>query len=202
MTGSAWPAAARSAGDTGQDREVLAMLASGDRKAAVAALIDAHGQAVFAFCVRVLRDRSLAEDVLQRVFMEAHRDLDRFEGRSTLAGWLFGIATHRCQDALKARRRRLHRIQADEQAMTSFADPGSTPAEHLERARIVAALEDCLRELSDDVRMTLLLRFQHGKSYEEMSALLATITNTLHTRVSRALPVLRRCLETKGWNDE
>jgi RNA polymerase sigma-70 factor (ECF subfamily) len=194
--------AGAAAGSTGRDAEVLALLAGGDRKGAISALMDAHGEEVFAFCVRILRDRALAEDVLQRVFLDAHRDIDRFQGRSSLAGWLIGIATHRCQDALKSQRRHRQRVTADAQAMIGFADPGSTPAERVAHTRLVAALEDCLKILSDDVRMAVLLRFQQGKSYDEMSELLDTNTNTLHARVSRALPVLRRCLEGKGWNDE
>ncbi len=181
---------------------VRAMLARGDRRGAITALMDAHGEAVFGFCVRVLRDRSLAEDVLQRVFLEAYRDIGRFQSHSTFPAWLFGIASHRCQDALKSQRRRLQRIESNHQATARFADPRAASSEQLERARIIVALEECLRGLSDEVRMTVLLRFQQGKSYEEMSELLDTKPNTLHVRVARALPALKRCLEAKGWTDE
>ncbi|HEX7838866.1 MAG TPA: sigma-70 family RNA polymerase sigma factor [Kofleriaceae bacterium] len=178
------------------------MLARGDRRGAIGVLMDAHGEAVFSFCTRVLRSRTLAEDVLQRVFLEAYRDVDRFHGRSTLFAWLMGIASHRCQDALRSQRRHLQRVESNDQAMVRHADPGTPPSEHLEHARILAALDECLRGLSDDVRMTVLLRFQHGKSYEEMAELLGVKPNTLHVRVARALPVLKQCLEGKGWIDE
>jgi RNA polymerase sigma-70 factor (ECF subfamily) len=181
---------------------VRAMLARGDRKAALTALMDAQGDAVFSFCARVLRDRSLAEDVLQRVFLEAYRDIGRFQGHSTFAAWLFGIASHRCQDALKSQRRRLQRIELNNQAATCFADPVAASSEQFERSRIIAALEQCLHGLSDEARMTVLLRFQHGMSYEEMAAATGTKPNTLHVRVARALPSLKLCLESKGWTDE
>jgi hypothetical protein len=61
----------------------LALLARGDRKGAITALMDQHGAAVFNFCSRFLLDRALAEDVLQQVFLHAHRDIERFEGRSS-----------------------------------------------------------------------------------------------------------------------
>lgn len=185
-----------------QDADVLALLASGDRKGAINALMDAHGGAVLGFCIQILHNRSLAEDTLQRVFMDACRDIDRFEGRSSLAAWLIGIAGHRCQDVLKSQRRYLQKFMADEQAVIDFSDPGDSPIKRLEHVRLVAALEDCLKSLSDDARMTVVLRFQYGMSYEEMSDLLDTNANTLHARVSRALPALKRCLEDKGWNDE
>ena len=185
-----------------RDPDVRALLASGDRRGAIGALMDAHGDAVFSFCTRVLRSRTLAQDVLQRVFLDAYRDVDRFHGRSTFFAWLMGIASHRCQDALRSQRRYLQRIESDDQMIVSVADPAMLPSEHLERARILTALDECLRGLSDDVRMTVLLRFQQGKSYEEMSELLDTKPNTLHVRVARALPLLKHCLEGKGWTDE
>lgn len=184
-----------------RDSDVRALLASGDRRGAIGALMDSHGDAVFSFCTRVLRSRTLAQDVLQRVFLEALRDIDRFHGRSTFLAWLMGIAGHRCQDALRSQRRHLQRVESNDEAMVCFADPGIPPSEHVDRVRIVAALEDCLRGLSDDVRMTVLLRFQHGQSYEEMSELLGVKPNTLHVRVARALPALKQCLEGKGWTD-
>src|SRR5690349_13907932 len=72
----------------------LALLARGDRKGAITALMDQHGPTVFNFCSRFLLDRVLAEDVLQQVFLHAYRDIDRFEGRSSPRTWLLRIAVH------------------------------------------------------------------------------------------------------------
>lgn len=187
---------------TDVERTARDMLDRGDRKGAITALMDAHGNAVFSFCARVLRDRSLAEDVLQRVFLEAYRDIGRFRGSSTFPAWLFGIASHRCQDALKSQRRRLQRIESNHRATLRAVDPMAVSCEQLERARIISALEECLQGLSAEVRMTVLLRFQQGKSYEDMSKMLDTKPNTLHVRVARALPALKQCLQAKGWTDE
>jgi RNA polymerase sigma-70 factor (ECF subfamily) len=180
----------------------IALLERGDRRGAVAALMDAHADVVFSLCVRVLRDRQLAEDVAQQVFLEAHRDLDRFQGRSSLRTWLLGIAGHRCQDAIKARRRRLQRIESDEQAMIEFVDPEGDPTDRLMQSRLFEALGDCLAHLSEEARMTVLLRFKSGMSYQEMEASIGAKADTLQARVARALPALRRCLESKGWDGE
>jgi len=175
------------------------LLARGDRRGAIAVLLDAHGEMIFAHCVRTLRDRAVAEDVVQQVFYEAHRDLEKFRGQSSLGTWLFSIAAHRCADVIKTARRRGDKIEADEDAITTYADPTSAPGERLDQARLVEALEECLEELSADVRATVLLRFQSGMTYEEMAASLETKADTLCARVSRALPLLKRCLERKGW---
>lgn len=173
------------------------LLARGDRKGAIASLMDLHGAAVFGFCVRALRDRAQAEDVLQQVFLEAYRDIARFEGRSSLRTWLLRIASHRCHDAIRSRNRRERMVDGDEDV--ERADPAAPVAQRLERSELVAALEACLGELSDEVRMTVLLRFQSELTYDEMSASLGARSDALQARVARALPALRRCLERKGW---
>jgi DNA-directed RNA polymerase specialized sigma24 family protein len=61
------------------------------------------------------------------------------------------------------------------------------------------ALRRCLGELSPHVRTAVLLRFQEGFSYEEMARAVRERAPALQARVARALPVLRRCLEGRGF---
>jgi RNA polymerase sigma-70 factor (ECF subfamily) len=131
----------------------------------------------------------------QQTFLEAFRDFDRFQGRSRRA-WLFGIASHRCLDAI--RKRRSGWIESDDDALINRHDPGSGPREQLEHAQLTAALEDCMKALSPEVRMTVLMRFQTELSYEEIAVQLSTRADALQMRVTRALSRLRRCLESKG----
>ena len=173
-----------------------------DRRAALAEMMQEHGKAVLGFCLRVTQDAMMAEDVTQQVFLEAYRDLDRFEGRSSPRTWLFSIASHRCFDALRNEQRRTKRLVADEEAAAAVADPGTGPFDGLDRRRLGAALDDCMALLSPDVRATVLLRFQTGLGYRELAEMLGASADTLQVRVSRALPVLKRCMERKGWNGD
>jgi RNA polymerase sigma-70 factor (ECF subfamily) len=199
---AAGPVAAPARRRSPEDELALARLAKGDRRGAVAELIAAHEGVVFAYCVRMLRDRELAEDVAQQVFTDAHRDLERFRGESSLRTWLVGIAHHRCSDAIKSRTRRNLRFELDPDAVTDHVDPTSAPTDRLDQARQVAALESCLEELAHDIRETVLLRFMSEMTYEEMAVLLGRKADTLCVRVARALPILKRCLERKGWKYE
>jgi RNA polymerase sigma-70 factor (ECF subfamily) len=167
-----------------------------DRRAAIVDLMRAHGDAVLGLCIRALHDRELAEEVRQQTFLEAFRDFDRFQGRSSRRAWLFGIAGHRCLDVL--RKRRSGWIESDDDALINSHDPGSGPREQLEQAQLAAALEECMRSLSPEVRMTVLMRFQTELTYEELAVQLSTRADALQMRVTRALSRLRRCLETKG----
>jgi RNA polymerase sigma-70 factor (ECF subfamily) len=172
-----------------------------DRRTVVAELMREHGDVVFGFCLRLVRVRALADDLLQQVFLQAYRDLDQFEGRSSPRAWLIGIASHRCLDALRAQQRRSTVID-DDQAIFALEDRAPGPDERVDRMRLSAALEGCLQRLSAALRATVLLRFQTGATYEELAVSLAATADTLQMRVARALPILRRCLEQKGWTGD
>lgn len=163
--------------------------------AALRILMRRHGDAVYRYCRESLRDASLAEDVQQRVFIEVHRDLRRYAGRSTLRSWLFGVVRHRVIDAAKARRRR--ETPLEQRAPTDVPDSSPTAAERLDDARLSHALLRCLDDVGEHVREALLLRYQQGLTFEEMAEVCGEKAGTLQARVSRALPVLRDCIERR-----
>lgn len=162
----------------------------------------AHGDAIYSLCVRTLRDPDLAEDVLQQTFLEAHRDLATFQARAAPRTWLFGIAIHRCQDAIRKRRRRDAREEPGDDGVVALPDPADGPSAFLEKQQRFAALESCLERLSEDASMAVQLRFLIGMTFEEMAKQLGAKADTLQTRVMRAMPVLRRCMTRKGWTGE
>jgi RNA polymerase sigma-70 factor (ECF subfamily) len=192
----ATPHARASSGVVENDARGAGSSSAGDRRTAIVDLIRAHGDAVLGLCVRVLRDRELAEEVRQQTFLEAFRDFDRFQGRSSRRTWLLGIAGHRCLDVI--RRQHSGWIESDDGALINRHDPGTGPREQLEQAQLAAALEDCMRSLSPEVRMTVLMRFQTELSYAQLAVQLSTTADALQMRVTRALSRLRRCLESKG----
>ncbi|HEX3481017.1 MAG TPA: sigma-70 family RNA polymerase sigma factor [Kofleriaceae bacterium] len=198
-TRGAIPDAVNAAGVVDPQAAPAASTSAGDRRAAIVELMRAHGDAVLGFCIRVLRDRELAEEVRQQTFLEAFRDFDRFRDRSSRRAWLFGIASHRCLDVV--RKRRPGWIESDDDALINSHDPGSGPREQLEHAQLTAALEECMQALPHEVRMTVLLRFQTELTYEQLAVQLATRAEALQMRVTRALSKLRRCLESKGAHD-
>ena len=59
-------------------------------------VLAAHGRAVYGYCRAMLGDGERAADVLQKTFVQAFEGFPRFQRRSSLRGWLFAIARHRC----------------------------------------------------------------------------------------------------------
>ena len=177
------------------DQDIIALIQRRDRAAALTSLMRRHGVAVYRYCREELHDRTLADDVHQQIFIQAHRDLERFAARSTLRTWLFAIARHRVLDAAKSRRRAQAHIEEDDTADTP--DPSPPPGERLDEARLQHALIECLRTLGEHVRGTLVLRYQQGFTFEELGAVFDEKPGTLQARVTRALPVLRACIEAR-----
>ena len=162
----------------------------------------AHGNAILGYCARMVHDEATANDMLQQTFVQAYRDLDRFEGRASVRTWLISIAHNRCLDALKHDQRLRQRIESDEQVMLEYVDPAATPGERLDRARLLKMLDHCVRLLPHSMRATLLERYVTGCTYDELEQLLGASANTLQARVARALRRLKECLEKHGWSHD
>lgn len=166
-----------------------------DRIAALRMLMQRHGAAVFRFCRQQLHDRTLAEDVHQQIFIQAYRDLATFAGRSTIRTWLFAIARHRVLDAAKLRRRaHAHLVEDD---MADAPDPDPDPGDRIDDARLLKALVECVDQLGEQLRTVVLLRYQQGFTFEEIAEICGEKPGTLQARVTRALPILRRCVEAR-----
>jgi len=181
----------------GAEADILHALEQGDRDAALRLLMRDYGPAVYRYCRQMVEEGDLADEAHQMTFVQAYEGLARFAHRSSLHTWLFGIAHHRCLDLLKMSRRRQKRFPLTGELPDRPA-PAPTAEEALAGRSRASALGQCLRELAPHIRAAVLLRFQQGVTYEEMSVLEGERPATLQARVARALPVLRRCLERKG----
>lgn len=189
------PACVQVSHSSADDREVVELITSGDHKAALQRLMLRHGTAVYRYCREALRDATLADDVHQQVFIQAHRDLAKFGGRSSVRTWLFAIARHRVLDAVKSRRRAADHIDAAD--MQAVVDPRPSAGERIDDVRLREALAECVGGLPVRVRTALLLRFQQGFTFQEMAEVCGQRAATLQAQVARALPLLRACIERR-----
>jgi RNA polymerase sigma factor (sigma-70 family) len=177
--------------------EAGAALDRGDHRAALTVLMRAYGRDLHRHCFHVLRDRDLADDVHQSVFVEAYRDLPRFERRSSLRTWLYGIARHRCLDARKIDARRRRRFLRAE-PLPESPDERQRADDALVERGDAGALAAALAELPIETRIAVLLRYREGLTLEEIGAICGERAATVQARVARALPRLRAALALTG----
>jgi len=176
--------------------EVAAALEAGDHDLVVEILVTQYGDEVYRYCRRMLGNSVDTDDVSQVVFVQVFQCVNALRDVRNLRSWILGIARHRCLDRLKAIRRRPEMPALGE--VDEF--PDRAMADHVATAdpRVRKALDECLDRLDARSRAALVLRFHHGMSFTAISGLIPNSPGALRVRVARALPALRRCLETKG----
>lgn len=184
----------------------LEAIARRDRDGALEALMKGYGAMLYGYCVRLLQDPALAEDVLQQTFEQAWVALPRYAHQSTLRTWLVGIAVHRCQDAM--RRRGRSPKPADSPSPSALgvgeepADEAPDAGERLHQERRRRVIEECLSQLETTTRMLVLLRYYEGLTFERIGELCQMKAGSVEARVRRAMPTLRECCKGKGFDDE
>jgi len=180
--------------DHASEAAALTCLRDGRPTEALTILMTTYGARIVAFALRILRDRGLAEDVRQHVFIDAYRRFDTFEGRSSLWSWLCRIAYHRCIDQLRSRRN---------QEVTDFdvlneLGGSSEPVMDVDRLAKRRVIERCLGKLPELMRTQVLMRYFLGLSYDEVSEVVGGTPGAVQVRISRILPRLRQCLAGSG----
>jgi RNA polymerase sigma-70 factor, ECF subfamily len=146
---------------------------------------------------------SVVDDVVQDVFLVAHRKLAEFEGRSSLRTWLFGITRRVARDYRPSRAAPRETADLD---MLPTADSG--PLVLAERAQSAQLLQALLDELEEDRRAAFILVDLEELSVPEAADALGVNLNTLYSRVraarqdlSKALARLRaRNERSEPWN--
>lgn len=160
-------------------------------RAAFAALYSATSAKLFGVCLRVLKDRALAEDVLQEVFVKVWHKADRYRvtGHSPMT-WLITIARNQSIDRLRASGPPTADI--DEVAPIASASPGpESQAIAADEARRVVA---CLGELDADRAEAVRGAYLDGQSYADLAERFNVPLNTMRTWLRRSLASLKECL--------
>lgn len=142
----------------------------------VEALFRAHAQELGRYLVAMVRDRALAEDLLQDTFHDALRAQEQLSRIENERAWLYGIARHRALRALR-RGRRFQR------AVVRLA--GSREVARESDEEIVAVLDLLERELSPDVRALILLRYVHGFQAAELAEMTGLSPEAVRQRLAR-----------------
>jgi RNA polymerase sigma-70 factor (ECF subfamily) len=174
---------------------LIAAVAAKDR-VAFKALYDRSAPKLFGVALRIVRDRAVAEEVLQDVFLRVWRNAATFSSASgEPLTWLCSIARHRAIDVVRQRRETLIGPgEEGEDWLGGVLDPRDGEAELIDRNR----LRHCLGRLDAEQRTCLVLAYCEGLSREELAQRYARPVNTIKTWLHRGLAGLRGCLDEVG----
>jgi RNA polymerase sigma-70 factor, ECF subfamily len=142
-----------------------------------------HQGMVFSIALHFLRDRSVAEEVAQDVFLQLHRNFEELETGVRLTFWLRKVTSNRCIDAI--RKRKLRATVALEDAPEPRS-PVSQPDLLLnEKLRALVAT------LPEKPRMVMVMRYQEELMPEEIARILGMPVRTVKSHLQRSLAMLR-----------
>lgn len=152
-----------------------------------------HGQAVHGFLLAMVRDRTLADDLLQEVFCRAWEARSRYTDLGKERGYLLRIADRLARDHS---RRRRHECKLDSDAWRAVEPTGDevSPLESITGVETAKQLQEALSQLSESQRRTLLLRYYSDLGFEEIARTLGCPLNTVLSHCRRGLETLRRYL--------
>jgi len=179
-------------------REELERVRMRDRDA-LGRFFDRYFDQVFGLVLRLLGDRTAAEDVTQEVFFKVHRAAHQMDPARDPGPWLATIATNACRDVWRSGAYRLDRRSASLNDDPQLAETLGTRADDPERGAIARERErlvqDAIRALPEPLRMTILLHDYQGLSHPQIAELLGVEHAAARKRYSRALSALARRLK-------
>ena len=184
--GTASPGSSRA-----EELALVARCRKGDL-AAFETIYRTHSGRLYSVACRMLGNPVDAEDMLQEIFLAAHRKLESFRGESALGTWLFRLATNLCLDHLRSRAARSGQITDALDDEPAIADARS--GKLAERTVTKMDLERALAQLPQGCRTAFVLHDVEGLEHREVAAMLGIAEGTSKSQVHKARMRLRAML--------
>jgi RNA polymerase sigma-70 factor, ECF subfamily len=167
------------------EASLLTRARAGDA-AAFEQLAGAHADRLFAVLLRLLGDRSEAEDVAQEVMLRAWQGIARFEGRSDFFTWLYRIAVNEANRSLEKRSRRSASVSIDAEVSQLPASRQEEPPRQAENRELRTALDRALADLPPPQRTAIVLRDVEGLSTREAAEIAGVSEAAFKSRLHHA----------------
>ncbi|MDZ5471749.1 sigma-70 family RNA polymerase sigma factor [Bacillus sp. 31A1R] len=159
-------------------------------------LMKEYGQQILWLSYSYVKDKNLAEDITQDVFIKCYQNMESFRGDSSLKTWLYRITSNRCKDVLKSWSYRSKKMT--EYLFDQHISPNRNPEQEM-----LAKFED--RDLSLKVlslpikyREVIFLHYFEEYKIEDLSALLGIKPNTVKSRLHRGRNLLKEMYDKDG----
>lgn len=203
---------------TADESNLIACLRRGDEKA-FNELVTKHHGALIRMATGHVRDREVAEEVVQDTWMAVINSLDRFEGRSSLRTWIFGIMIHKAKDRGVREKRHItfSDFESFDDEQEEAVDPArfhrsgewaghwsfppqpcddQTPEKLLASQQAVQAMNRAIEALPVTLKDVLILRDIEGIDAKGVCDILEITETNLYVRLHRARERVRQAVET------
>jgi RNA polymerase sigma-70 factor, ECF subfamily len=175
------------------DEALIERIATGD-KLAMRVLFARHHVRVYRFALRLVRDQTLAEDLIGEVFLDVWRQAASFKARAAVSTWLLAIARFKALSLL--RRRGEERL--DEESVRAIEDTADDPEAAIQKKQRGEMLRQCWLKLSPQHRDIIDLVYYQEKAIAEVADITGLPEATVKTRMFYARKRLAELLKAAG----
>ena len=170
-----------------EDAALLEAVAEGNADA-MAVVFDRYSRIVYSIALRVLKEPSLAEDVMQEVLLQIWKRPQSFVAqRGNLAAWLSVVARNRAIDVLRKR------STVDQLGELPLPDPHDL-AQESEQGWLIEKVRAVLDSLPNDQQVSLELAYFQGLSHTEIAVRMGSPLGTVKTRIRSGLMSVRKAM--------
>lgn len=157
-----------------------------------------YHQDLFQFLIYMVKNRDVAEDLTQDVYIRVLKSYHNFEGKSSEKTWLFSIARNVAIDYFRKQKSIKNKImEAFEWKQNQLTDIGPLPEEIVMKNEHVRMLYHCLDLCTKDQKTVIIFRYINNFSISETAEILGWSESKVKTTQHRALNILRKLMKEK-----
>lgn len=156
-------------------------------------LLSGYLKKVLRLVILIVKDRNLAEDITQEVFLKAYRSISSFRAESSMQTWIYRIAVNEAKKYKRSWsfRHLFFRAEVDLGVMEDAQAATLKKDQRLQFARLIMGLPN-------NYRQVILLHYYEDLSIEEVAEVLGVTTGAVYTKLHRARKKLKELLEKEG----
>lgn len=153
-------------------------------------LVNKYGDYVFGYIFKQVKDRNIAEEVVQNTFIKAFRNLGNFDRHKPFLPWIMKIARNDLMDHYRRESKR-NAVDIDEN-FQNIVDNNSEPTRVLEEKERLMKIDNIINSMKDKYRTLILLKYIQDMSYEEISKELNISVSKVKWRLYEARKIFIR----------
>jgi len=175
------------------DKNILIRAKAGDLEA-FEYILSFYEKAIYNYCLRIIKNSQNAKDITQETFIKVYTHRTGIDPEKNIKTWIFTIATNTAYDFIRSKKRKRETsLDEENETISSFA--AYYPQEGL-----VSDVDKALEQIKPEYKKVLVLFYQQGFAYKEISEILEMPINTVKTYIARGKEQLKEVLKEYGKN--
>ncbi|MBH0171439.1 sigma-70 family RNA polymerase sigma factor [Fictibacillus sp. 18YEL24] len=152
-----------------------------------------YGQSILWLAYSYVKDKNLAEEITQDVFIICYKKMETFREESSIKTWIYRITTNRCKDVMKSKSYKYKKMT--QSLFDHFVSKDDTPEDFLIRKTDEKELSLAVLTLPLKYREIIFLFYFENLKVEDISRLLSVKPNTVKTRLHRGRELIKQMYE-------